>query len=330
MTAAATATRTTMTAAVRDTFGSPDVVTIREIARPELEDDRVLVRVHAASVNRADWYNLTGPPMARPMMGLRRPRSPLLGTDFAGTVEAVGKDVTGVEPGDEVFGGRDGAFAEYVCARSFARKPANVTFEEAACMGVAGLTALQGLRYKAQLEPGQTVLVNGASGGVGTFAVQVAKALGAATVTAVCSTRNVELARSIGADEVVDYTREDFTRRDERYDVLYDLAGSRSWRECARVLTPDGTLVLAGGKMGGLLGPLPHIGATKLASLPGRRRAVFYIAKFNSTDLAVLADLLETGKVKPVVERRYALGETADALRYLGEGHAQGKVVVTV
>jgi NADPH:quinone reductase-like Zn-dependent oxidoreductase len=329
MAAAATATRT-MTAAVRDSFGSPDVVTIREVARPELEDDRVLVRVHAASVNRADWYNLTGPLMARPMMGLRRPKSLLLGTDFSGTVEAVGKDVTGVEPGDEVFGGRDGAFAEYVCARSFARKPANVTFEEAACMGVAGLTALQGLRDRAQLEPGQTVLVNGASGGVGTFAVQVAKALGAARVTAVCSARNVELARSIGADEVVDYTREDFTRRDERYDVLFDLAGSKSWRECARVLAPRGTLVLAGGKMGGLLGPLPHIGATKLASLPGRRRAVFYIAKFNSPDLVVLADMLETGAVKPVVERRYALGETADALRYLGEGHAQGKVVITV
>ncbi len=323
-----------MKAAVRDRYGSPDVVELREIDRPVADDDDVLVRVRAASVNPADWYGVTGTPyVGRAQMGLRRPKEQRLGVDFAGTVEAVGKDVTQFRPGDEVFGGKTGAFAEYVCVReerAVVPKPADVTFEQAAAVGVAGLTALQGLRDMGQIQPGQQVLINGASGGVGTFAVQIAKALGA-EVTGVCSTRNVELVRSIGADHVVDYTREDFTRSDRRYDLLLDVAGSRSWSECRRVLNPQATLVMVGAPKGTrLLGPLSHIAALKLAAVRGGQKAVFFVAQFNKPDLEVLRDLLETGAVTPVIDRRYALSEIADAFRYLGEGHAQGKIVVTV
>ena len=323
-----------MKAAVRDRYGSPDVVELREIDRPVAADDDVLVRVRAASVNPADWYGVTGTPyVGRAQMGLRRPKEQRLGVDFAGTVEAVGKDVTQFRPGDEVFGGKTGAFAEYVCVRedrAVVPKPADVTFEQAAAVGVAGLTALQGLRDKGHVQPGQQVLINGASGGVGTFAVQIAKSFGA-EVTGVCSTRNVELVRSIGADHVVDYTREDFTRSDLRYDLLLDVAGSRSWSECRRVLKPQATLVIVGAPKGTrLLGPLSHIAALKLAAVRGRQKAVFFVAQFNKPDLEVLRDLLETGAVTPVIDRRYALSEIADAFRYLGEGHAQGKIVVTV
>jgi len=329
MAAKETDPRGTMKAVVRARYGSPDVLELREIEKPALADDGVVVRVRAASVNRLDWYTMSGPLIARPTMGLLRPKSPLLGTDFAGTVEEVGRDVTGFRPGDEVFGGRSGAYAEYVCARSLALKPANLTFEEAAAVPVAALTALQGLRDKGRLQPGQKVLVNGASGGVGTFAVQIAKALGA-EVTAVCSTRNVDLVRSIGADRVIDYTREDFTRSGERYDLIFDVAGSRSWSECKRVLNPEATLVLAGAQAKPVIGPLGHIVGVKLAALRSSRKAIFLIAKFNQPDLAALRELLESGKVKPVVERRYPLSETADALRYMGEGHAQGKIVISV
>jgi NADPH:quinone reductase-like Zn-dependent oxidoreductase len=323
-----------MKAAVRDRYGSPDVVELREIERPAPADDEVLVRVRAASVNAADWYGMTGTPyVGRAAMGLRKPKSNRLGTDFAGTVEAVGNDVTQFRPGDEVFGGRSGAFAEYVCVRedrAVVPKPANVTFEQAAAVGVAGLTALQGLRDKGQLQPGQKVLINGASGGVGTFAVQIANALGA-EVTAVSSTRIVDLVRSLGADQVLDYTREDFTRSDRRYDLMFDVAGSRSWSECRRVLNPQATLVIVGAPKGNrLIGPLSRIVRLRVASLRSRQKAVFFIAKFNKPDMAVLRDLLEAGKVTPVIDRRYELSEIADALRYLGEGHAQGKVVLTV
>jgi NADPH:quinone reductase-like Zn-dependent oxidoreductase len=265
------------------------------------------------------------------MMGLLKPRSQLLGGDFAGTAEAVGKDVTDIAPGDEVFGGRDGAFAEYVCSRNgVARKPANLSFEEAAAVPVAALTALQGVRDKGRLEPGQKVLINGASGGVGTFAVQIAKALGA-DVTAVCSTRNVEQAESLGADRVVDYTREDFTRSGTRYDIVFDVAGSRSWSEVRRVLEPHGTLVMVGAPEGDRwLGPVSHLAKVRLASLRSDPKAVFFIAKFNKPDMDVLRELVESRKVKPAIERRYELSEIADALRYMGEGHAQGKLVVTV
>jgi NADPH:quinone reductase-like Zn-dependent oxidoreductase len=320
-----------MRAAVRHRYGAPDVVEIQEVDKPKPADDEVLVRVRAASLNRFDWYSLGTPYAVRPAFGLLKPKSPLLGVDFSGTVEAVGEDVPDLKAGDEVFGGRNGAFADYVCARAgLAPKPANVTFEEAAAVPMAGLTALQGLRDKGQLQQGQQVLVNGASGGVGTFAVQIAKALGA-DVTAVCSTRNVDQARALGADHVVDYTREDFTRSDRRYDVLFDVAGSRSWSECRRVLAPDGTVVMAGAPKGNrVLGPLGHIAKVRLASLRGSQKAVWFTAKFTREDMAFLGELLESGKVRPVVERRYEFGEIVDALRHLGEGHAQGKLVLTV
>jgi NADPH:quinone reductase-like Zn-dependent oxidoreductase len=321
-----------MKAVVVDSYGSPDVLQLREIEQPEVVDDGVLVRVRATSVNPADWYGMRGVPyVGRAMMGLLKPKTDRLGVDFAGTVEAVGKDVVKLRPGDEVFGGRSGAFAEYVCVRvGVVSKPANLTFEQAAAVPVAALTALQGLRDKGHLQSGQKVLINGASGGVGTFAVQIAKALGA-EVTGVCSTRNVEQARSLGADHVVDYTKEDFTRSDRRYDLLLDVAGSRSWSEYKRVLNPDATLVIVGAPKGGrLLGPLAHVIRLKLAGLRSRRKVVFFISKFNKPDMEVLRELLESGRVTPVVERSYELSEIADALGYLGEGHARGKIVVTV
>jgi NADPH:quinone reductase-like Zn-dependent oxidoreductase len=322
-----------MRAAVRERFGPPSIIEIRELEKPVPVDDEVLVRVRAASVNPADWYGLTGIPyVARTAMGLRRPKTTRLGVDYAGVVEAVGKDVTQFGPGDEVFGGRDGAFAEYVCVReerSIVPKPPNITFEEAAAVPVAALTALQGLRDKGGLEEGRKVLVNGASGGVGTFAVQIAKALGA-EVTGVCRTGNVELVRSLGADHVVDYTHEDFARSDRRYDLLLDVAGNRSWSDCRRVLEPHATLVIVGAPKGNrLLGPLSHVIRLRLGALRGSQRAVFFIAKFNKPDLLFLQELLASGQVKPVVDRRYELSEIADALTYLGEGHARAKVVVT-
>src|SRR5882724_11832913 len=247
MTAMAALQASTMKAIVRDTYGPPDVLEVREIEKPELMDEGVLVRVRAASVARGDWYSLMGLYVGRPEMGLRRPKSRLIGADFAGTVEAVGRDVTDVRPGDEVFGARTGACAEYVCARarSVALKPAHVTFEEAAAVPTSALTALQGLRDRGQLQPGQKVLINGASGGVGTFAVQIAKALGA-DVTAVCSTRNVDLVQSLGADYVIDYTREDFTQARQRYDIIFDNVGNHSIAERRRIMTPNGICVLAG------------------------------------------------------------------------------------
>ncbi len=322
-----------MRAAVRDRYGPPDVE-LREIDKPVPTDHEVLVRVRAASLNLADWYAVRGRPyVGRTQMGLRKPKDIGLGVDYAGTVEAVGGNVTEFQPGDEVFGGRDGAYAEYVCARedrAIAPKPANLTFEQAAAVPIAALTALQGLRDKGQLQPGQKVLINGASGGVGTFAVQIAKALGA-EVTAVCSTPNVEIARSLGADQVIDYTQEDFPRGDRRYDLMLDIAGSRSWSECRRVLTPQATLVIVGGpKTNRLLGPLGHLVKVRLAAVRSSRKVVFFIAKLNKTDMLVLRELLESGEVTPVIDRRYELSEIADAFRYIGEGHARGKVVITV
>jgi NADPH:quinone reductase-like Zn-dependent oxidoreductase len=322
----------TMKAAVYHAYGPPDVLRLGDVPKLALTDDGVLVRVRAASLNAGDWYALTGTPyIARFQQGLRRPKNQILGTDFAGTVEAVGKNVTGFSPGDEVFGGRTGAIAEYVCVKNAVEpKPANLTFEQAAAVPVAALTALQGLRDKGQIQPGQKVLINGASGGVGTFAVQVAKAFGA-EVTAVCSTRNVDLVRSLGADHVIDYTKEDFTRGGQRYDLMLDVAGSRPWSACKRVLTPRATLVIVGAPKGSrLLGPLSHIAKVYLASLRSSRKMVFFIAKFNKPDMAVLRELLESGKVTPVIDRQYPLSELAGAFRYLGEGHAQGKIVITL
>lgn len=320
-----------MKAAIRDTYGGLE---IREIDKPAAAEDEVLVRVRASSVNAADWYMAMGKPyFARVQMGLRRPKTNRLGTDFAGTVEAVGKNVTQFRPGDEVFGAKAGAYAEYVCVtedRALVLKPAKITFEQAGAVGVAALTALQGLRDKGGIQSGQKVLINGASGGVGTFAVQVAKAFGA-EVTAVCSPRNVDRVRSLGADHVVDYTQEDFTRSDRRYDLLFDVAGTRSWSECKRVLNPQATLVIVGAPKGGrLLGPLGHIAALRLASVRSSQKAVFFVAKFNMPDMVALQDLLETGKVTPAIDTQYELSEIAEAFRYFGEGHARAKVVIAV
>lgn len=304
---------------------------IDEIARPEPGPDGVLVRVRAASVNRVDWYDVTGRPwIARPITGLRGPKSPPVGVDFAGTVETVGEDVTDLKSGDDVFGIANGSFAEYACVKKAAAlKPAKVSFEDAATLPVAGLTALQGLRDRGRLQPGQSVLVNGASGGVGTFAIQIAKALGA-EVTAVCSTRNVEQARSLGADHVIDYSRDDFTEGGRRYDLMLDIAGSKSWRQCRRVLTPNARLVIVGGEGNPLIGPLGHIAAMWLGAKLGSRTATFFVADLNRPDLDFLGELLQTGQLKPVVEKRYELTEVADALRYMGDGHARGKLVIAI
>ena len=322
-----------MQAIVQDRFGPPDVLELREIDEPRAGGGEVLVRVRAASVNPADWYAMTGMPLvARPTMGLRRPKTNRPGLDLAGVVAAVGGEVTSFKPGDEVFGTGAGTLAECATAAEDALvgKPANLSFEQAAAVPVAALTALQGLRDKGRVQPGHQVLINGASGGVGTFAVQLAKALGA-EVTAVCSTRNVETARSLGADRVVDYTREDFTRGDRRYDLLLDVAGSRPWSACQRVLEPKATLVLVGAPKGSrLLGPLGHIAKVSLASLRASQKAVFFISRSTREDLTALRELLEAGTVTPVVERTYPLREAAHAFRYLGEGHARGKLVIAV
>jgi NADPH:quinone reductase-like Zn-dependent oxidoreductase len=321
-----------MKAIVYQRYGSPDVLELQEVEKPDLPDDGLLVRVRAASINPADWYGMTGTPyVGRPSMGVFKPKDNRLGVDFAGTVEAVGSDVAEFRPGDEVFGGRSGTLAEYISVRlAVAPKPANLTFEQAAAVPVAALTALQGLRDKGQVEPGQEVLINGASGGVGTFAVQIAKAFGA-EVTGVCSTRNVDMVRSIGADHVIDYTNEDFTRSDARYNLMLDVAGSRSWSECKRVLNPDATLVIVGGPKGGrTLGPLSHILKVRLPAIPSSQEVVFFITKLNKPDLLVLRELIEDGKLTPVIDRHYALSEVPEAFRYLGEGHARGTVVITL
>jgi NADPH:quinone reductase-like Zn-dependent oxidoreductase len=319
-----------MKALVRHQYGGPGVVRVEEVERPALEDDRVLVRVHASSLNKADWHRMRGwPLLLRPITrdGMLRPKSALLGTDFAGVVEAVGKNETDLAPGDEVFGGRNGAFAEYVSATNVVRKPPNVTFEEAATMGIAGLTALQAVRDRGEVQPGQRVLVNGASGGVGTLTLQIAKAFGA-DVTAVCSTRNVEQSRALGADRVLDYTREDFTRERERYDVILDVAGGHSWRAMRGALEPDGRLVMVGAH--GSRRQLGHLAAVWLGSRFSKQTVKFFVTQFNKPDLRTLADMLESGELKPAIDRTYDLGEAQDALRTFGEGHVRGKLVLTI
>src|SRR3954470_20430936 len=322
-----------MKAAVHERYGSEHVGG-RGGGGAGAAEDGVLIRVRAASINRADWYGVAGKPVvARPMMGgVRKPNDPSLGSDFAGVVEAAGAAVTEFRTGDEVFGARHGSLAEYVCVphdAGIGRKPGNLTFEQAAAVPLAALTALQGLRDHGELAPGQKVLVNGASGGVGTFAVQIARALGG-EVTAVCHARHVEVVRSLGAERVVDYTREDFTRIGERYDLMLDVAGSRSLHACKRVLKPEATVVLVGGPMTPLVGPLAHIGAMKVGSVVGSRKVAFFVAKPNRADMETLRELVEAGKIEPVVERRFELHEVGDALRSMGLGHAQGKLVVAV
>ncbi|MER7895822.1 NAD(P)-dependent alcohol dehydrogenase [Streptomyces sp. NPDC096046] len=325
-----------MKAVVQDRYGSADRLEYREVDRPVPGAGEVLVRVHAASVNAYDWHFMRGDPLlGRGVMGVRRPRTAVRGRDFAGRIEALGPWVTGLEPGDEVYGEADGAFAEYVCARDgeVGPKPANLTFEQAAAVPLAGNTALMALRDVAGVRPGQAVLVNGASGGVGTFAVQLGKALGA-DVTAVCSTRNVELVRSLGADGVIDYTREDFVRSGRRYDVLLDLVGNRSLGEFRRVLTPSGTLVLSGGGMyegGSVVGPMGLFLKRRIvAPFTRGQRLLEVSARQSWANLAVLRELAESGKIAPVVERTYPLSEAAEAIRYLEVEHARAKVVITV
>ena len=333
MPATAIVTERTMQAIVNSKYGSPDRLELREIDKPALGDDGVLVRVRAASVNPYDWHFMRGLPyFMRLMSGLRRPKQTVRGVDVAGQGEAVGDNVTNLRPDDEVFGaGWGGALAEYVCGgeSDFALKPAGLTFEQAAALPMAGCTALQALRDRGQLQPGQRVLINGAAGGVGTFAVQIAKALGG-EVTGVCSTRNVDMVRSIGADHAVDYTVEDFTRSGQRYDLVLDTVGNRSLSDLRRALTPKGTLILAGGKGGRLLGPLALLLRARLLSRFVAQRLLSFIAKLRKDDLVVLNELIEAGKVTPVIDRTYPLSEAPEAIRYLEAGHARGKVVITV
>ena len=310
---------------------------LEQIEKPVPNDDQLLVRVRAASLNPYDWHFVEGTPYVMRAMGvgLRKPKDTRLGVDFAGTVEAVGKNVTQFKPGDEVFGGRGGAFAEYVCpraTRAVAMKPANVSFEEAAAVNIAGITALQGLRDKGKVQAGQKVLINGASGGVGTFAVQIAKSLGA-EVTGVCSTRNVDLVKSLGADHVVDYTKEDFTKSGERYDVMLDNVGNRSLSECKGVLTPKGKYVLVGGGGASDQGFLGGLGKALWAVVYSKfvnQQMGMMMADANQKDLTILADMMQSGKVKAVIDRTFKLGQVPKAIRYLEQGHARGKVVITV
>jgi NADPH:quinone reductase-like Zn-dependent oxidoreductase len=324
-----------MKAVVHCEYGSPDVLKLEDVEKPVPNENQVLVRVREASVNPLD-LTIRGLWLLRPISGMRKPKDTRLGVDYAGTVEAVGKNVTQFKPGDEVFGGKTGAIAEYVCVladRSVVLKPANMTFEQAAAVPVAAITALQGLRDEGKIPAGQKVLINGASGGVGTFAVQIAKSFGT-EVTGVCSTRNVDLVRSIGADHVIDYTKEDFTKTDQRYDLIFDLVGNHSFSERRHILNPNGICVMAG--VGGagwhegfatrLLGELNGYLWSRFVS----QKFIAYIAQFNKADMAVLADLMQSGKMTSVIDRTYKLSETADALRYLEQGHARGKVVINL
>jgi NADPH:quinone reductase-like Zn-dependent oxidoreductase len=322
-----------MKAIVYRTYGSPDVLRCEEIEQPTPKDDEALIKVRAASVNPYDWHGMRGQPyFFRLMIGLRKPKNMRAGVDVAGEVEAVGRNVTGLKPGDEVFGACRGAFAEYACAAESAlvTKPENVTFEQAACVPIAALTALQALRDRGRVRAGQAVLINGAAGGVGTFAVQIAKSFGA-EVTGVCSTRNVDMVRSIGADRVIDYTREDFTASGERYDVIVDCISNHSLSALRRVLHPQGIYVMVGASKGGRwIGPLPRLLEALVLSRFVSQSLGMVMARNRQEDLATLRQLLEAGKVTPVIDRRYSLSEVPEALRYLGVGHARGKVVITL
>jgi NADPH:quinone reductase-like Zn-dependent oxidoreductase len=323
-----------MKAIVQDTYGSTDVLQLRDIDTPEIADNEVLVRVHAAGVDRGVWHLMTG--LAYPIRlagyGLRVPKTPVPGMDLAGVVAAVGKDVSRFEPGDEVFGIGKGTYAQYARAleSKLAPKPANLTFDQAAVVAISGLTALQGLRDSGSVRSGQHVLIIGASGGVGTYAVQLAKAFGA-QVTAVCSTTKVDLVRSLGADHVIDYTQEDFATGQRRYDVILDIGGNASLSRLRRALTPKGTLVIAGGETGGrwVGGYDRQLRALLLSPFVGQKLRSL-LSSENHQDLLVLTELIESGKVRPVIDRSYPLADAPQAIQYLTEGHARGKVLITV
>jgi NADPH:quinone reductase-like Zn-dependent oxidoreductase len=317
-----------MKAIIFTEYGSPDVLKLKEIEKPTPKDNEILIKVYAASANPADWHTMRAEPfLARTANGLLKPRVPRLGADLAGRVEAVGKNVTQFKPGDEVFGELPldglGSFAEYVCSieDALALKPAALTFEQAAAVPLAGFTALQGLRDKGKIKSGQKVLINGASGGIGTFAVQIAKSFGT-EVTGVCSTRNLDLVRSIGADHVIDYTKEDFTQKDQRYDLIFDTVGNLSIAGCKRVLTPDGICSVAG------FTTMSHLFGVMLFG--GKKVGMMETASSNKKDLLFLTELLESGKMVPVIDKQYPLSETAEAIRYLETGRARGKVIVKV
>jgi NADPH:quinone reductase-like Zn-dependent oxidoreductase len=321
-----------MKAIVQDRYGKPEAVLgLQEIAKPAVKDGEVLVRVHAASIHVGDWLVVTGLPyIARPAYG--KPKGRVPGTDVAGTVEAVGNGVTGLRPGNEVFGWCTGAFAEYASAPAdhFVPKPANLTFQQAAAVGVSASTALQLLRDQGKIKPGQKVLINGASGGIGTFAVQIAKAFGA-EVTGVCSTRNVEMVRSIGADHVIDYTREDFTRNGHRFDFILDNVANHSLSDTRRVLTPSGKLQSNNGTSGGRwFGTIGTVLKSATVSMFDRRQLGPAIKFANRADLLLLKELIEAGKITPVIDATYALSDTRKALAHIGEGHARGTVVISV
>jgi len=321
-----------MKAIVYRRYGPPDVLEYKEIDNPTPADDQVLVKVRAASVNPLDGLVRGKPHLVRLATGLRRPKDPRLGRDVAGQVESVGRNVTQFKPGDEVFGGTAGAFAEYVAVREngpVVLKPPNLTLEQAASVPIAAVTALQALRNRGKVQPGQKVLINGASGGVGTFAVQIAKSFGA-EVTGVCSTRNVEMVRSIGADHVIDYTKEDFTKNGQRYDLMLDNVGNRSLSECRSVLNPKGKYVMIGGESGRWLDPLPRMVAARVMARFVSQEMGMMLAQVKKEDLTTLADLMQSGKVTPVIDRGYRLSEVPAAIRYLEQGHARGKVVISL
>ena len=322
-----------MKAIVQKKFGSPDdVLELQEIDKPVVKDDEVLVRVHAASIHIGDSYGMRGVPyLLRPVFSLSRAKNRVPGTDIAGTVEAVDKSVTQLRPGDEVFGWCKGAFAEYVSVSedALALKPANLTFEQAGAVGVSAFTALQALRDHGKVQPGQRVLITGASGGVGTFAVQIAKSLGA-EVTGVCSTRNVDMVRSIGADQVIDYTQEDFTRNGQHYDLILDNVGNHSLADTRAALTPNGTLLANGAPVSGWVGGLGRPAKAFVLSLFVRQQGRPFVSLPNKEDLATLKELAEAGKVTPVIDRTYPLSETHEAMAHVGEGHAQGTTIITV
>lgn len=319
-----------MKAIVYEKYGSPDVIQLKDIEKPTPKDDEVLIKIHAASVNAYDWHFLTADIFLIRLMGggLLKPKNTRLGADMAGRIETVGKNVKQFQPGDEVFGMVKGSFAEYTCApeSALALKPVNTSFDEAAAIPMAAITALQGLRDEGQIRAGQTVLINGASGGVGTFAVQIAKSFGA-EVTAVCSTGNLEQARSIGADHVIDYTKEDFTKNGQQYDLVFAANGYHSLSAYKRALTPKGIYIMAGGTMAQIFQSM-LMGS--MMSETGGRKMSGVSAQRSQNDLVFIKELFEAGKIKSVIDRRYPLGEAAEALRYLGAGHARGKVVISV
>ncbi|MFL6593937.1 MAG: NAD(P)-dependent alcohol dehydrogenase [Chthoniobacterales bacterium] len=324
-----------MKAVVYCDYGTPDVLKVMDIAKPVPNDNQLLVKVRAASVNPYDWHFIRGTPyIMRLGIGLRKPKSTRLGVDFAGTVEAVGKTVTEFKPGDAVYGGKGGSFAEYVCVtpKNVVMKPDNITFEQAGSVEIAGHTALLALREHGKVQPGQKVLINGASGGVGTFAVQIAKVLGA-HVTGVCSTRNVELVRSLGADEVIDYTKEDFAKNGKQYDVILDNVPNHSLGDCRRALTANGKYIMIGGggpDDGPVIGPFARVIAIMLSKPFVKQEMKMMMSDPTKDDMTYLRDLMQAGTVKPIVERTYKLSEVSEAVRYVEQGHARGKIALSV